>query len=613
MAIIKNPVTVIQGGGSTPPEPLDPDEVYRDTRPSDWLEMPADEDVADNSIYYLLEVENDYPGNIGFYYQLELNVSSYHYNIDFGQVIDGVFTPDTTYSVSNVQSGTETTVQIPGSMFISTNDARQLIMRVTMVEPAAKIRGHMNGSGSELKSEFVHTVVELKVKATEANFRFGFGSMSNDYNAPFKTRYITVLGLSGSYFNYAFSGLPSLIAMRGDITFLAGSNCGYMFSGDESLVAIPAWDTSNVTSTAYMFSACYSLEIAPRLDCSSATTTAQMFNSCKSLRYVPDLDCSSATSTSSMFYNCESLEKAPNITTSNSLTNVSQMFLGCNALNEVSVFNTSHVTNFQRFFDTCKNLHTVPLFDTSSGTNFSYMFSECHSLLESPLFNTSSGTNFSYMFQNCTELKSVPLFNTSSGENFSYMFRGCENLKSAPNFNTSNGTTFNYMFYNCKTLRKLPQLDISSAMGVQNMFYGCKALTEADLSNWDFSSISAQNQMQAFLQYAMFNTGATIRLPVKAKMSSAGLGSYNTFAAYGGYGEVATTLVGHSEVRWVITETSEMLPLATNATNVFGANSAGGLRLNCVYVPDALYSTYAANAYWSTLGTRLKKLSDLPV
>ena len=50
----KNPLTIVKTG-STPtptptPEPLDPKEVYEETRPADWLVMPEPE----NEEYFLL-------------------------------------------------------------------------------------------------------------------------------------------------------------------------------------------------------------------------------------------------------------------------------------------------------------------------------------------------------------------------------------------------------------------------------------------------------------------------------------------------------------------------------------------------------------------------------
>ncbi len=581
--------TIPQSGPTPPsPTPLDPDTVYNNTRPSNWLDMPADADVEEETVYYLLDVPANRQQVLHVRYDITLGSSSiWKYDIEFGKMVNGSFVVDPTYSMMDVVA-TTVTLDIPMSIFttLSGGESKQVLMRVkTQDAPDHYIWNHeIDGDCAG----FMNSVIEMKIRSSRLGyFRMSTGGNYSGYDASSKLRYVTFLdfGQLNSMYN-AFCMNTSLIAVRGVSALKPGDPTG-LFQHCYSLVATPTIDLSGSGSIGNVFMQCTSLEVSPELiNTSSRTATNNLYNGCSRLKSVPLFDMSSVTNAYQMFSGCKSLEEIPQFVTS-SLTSADYMFSDCSALKSIPLLDFSHVTNMSSTFSGCAGLRTIPALDTSSVTNMYYTFSSCVSLEKVPALGTSSCTNFYGTFYRCSSLKEVP------------------------SLDTSHATNVSSMFYECKSMKGTPDFDIHLATNFGSMFKNCFSLTSIDLSTWDFSKLSSSYNGTEFLYGAMFGNGCNIYLPDADKFSSTYGLSTNMFAAYGGNGSqnVADEWLN---IKWIITDTNTMLPLTTNATNVFGNNSTLNLSKNCVYVPDSMYATYTADSYWNTLGTRLKKLSELP-
>lgn len=581
--------TIPQSGPTPPtPTPLDPDTVYNNTRPSNWLDMPADADVEEETIYYLLDVPANRQQVLHVRYDIILGFSgSWKYDIEFGKMVNGSFVADPTYSMMDA-AASSVTLDIPMSIFttLSGGESKQVLMRVkTQDVPNHYLWNHKidyNCAG------FMNAVIEMKIRSSRLReFHMGTSGNYYGYEASSKLRYATLLDFGQLNSMYCgFNMNTSLIAVRGASALKPGDATN-LFGYCYNLVAAPTLDLSGSGIMSNIFIQCTSLEVSPNLiNTSSRTGTNNLYNGCKSLRSVPLFDMSNVTNAYQMFSGCSALEEIPQFVTS-SLTSAEYMFADCSALKSIPLLDFSHVTNMSSTFSGCMGLKTIPALDTSSVTNMYYAFSSCTSLEKIPALNTSSCTNFYYMFYRCFSLKEVPSLDTSHATNVSYMFNECRSMKGTPDF------------------------DIHLATNFGGMFRNCFSLTSIDLSTWDFSKLSSSYNGQEFLYGAMFGNGCNIYLPDADKFSSTYGLSSNMFAAYGGNGSqsVADEWLN---IKWIITDTNAMLPLTTNATNVFGSNSSSNVSKNCVYVPDSMYSTYTANSYWNSLGTRLKKLSELP-
>ena len=608
----------IPSGGTPTPTPLDPAVVYEETRPSNWLDMPTDANVADNEIYFLLEVGNDRTDNYECQFISSLSASSGTYDLEFGTVTDGAFVVDPTYSLVGCTQNQLINMSIPMSIFHTIGADKQVIMRAKTSSNFTRVLHQNMNVGAYV---FKQLIVEIKGKGTSID-AFGVGNATGQY-AALNLRYFTLLGANNitTYFNGMFQNCTSLISIPA-LDSSRGTNFSQMFKYSYALIAIPQLDTSSGTNFSQMFLSCYSLLGIPQLDTQNGNIFNYMFSNCYSLLGVPELDTELGMDFSYMFGGSTALTTIPLIDTSSG-TNFNGMFNGCRALTSIPLIDTSSGTNFSQMFASCSSLHTVPQLDTSSGTNFSQMFQYCYDLISIPLIDTSQGSNLSGMFQGCTSLKTIPLLDTSACTNCNTMFSGCSSLtsiplidishstncssmfsscaslNSIPQLDTSSNTFFSNMFDRCIALTSIPDLDTSSGTAFGSMFYGCTSLTYADLSGYDFSQVITQNNMSNFLAGAYLNGGGTIYLPPNNKFSAGGVWAVATFT-------MQSQNTTAAPIKWVISDDSGMLVLKGNATTIFG-----NYAYSYVYVPDSLYSTYAANTYWATLGTRLKKISEL--
>lgn len=632
----------IPSGGTPTPTPLDPAVVYEETRPSNWLDMPTDANVADNEIYFLLEVGNDRTDNYECQFISSLSAGSGTYDLEFGTVTDGAFVVDPTYSVMNCTQNQLINMSIPMTIFHTIGADKQVIMRAKTSSNFTRVLHQNMNVGAYV---FKQLIVEIKGKGTSID-AFGVGNATGQY-AALNLRYFTLLGANNitTYFTGMFQNCTSLISIPA-IDSSRGTNFSQMFKYSYALIAIPQLDTSSGTNFNSMFANCYAITAIPLLDTSSGTNFSQMFLNCYSLLGIPQLDTQNGNNFNYMFSNCYSLLGVPELDTelgmdfsymfggstalttiplidTSSGTNFNGMFNGCRALTSIPLIDTSSGTNFSQMFASCVSLHTVPQLNTSSGTNFSQMFQYCYDLISIPLIDTSQGSNLSGMLQGCTSLKTIPLLDTSACTNCNTMFSGCStltsiplidishstncssmfsscsSLSSIPQLDTSSNTFFSGMFDRCIALTSIPDLDTSSGTAFSNMFYGCTSLTYADLSGYDFSHVITQNNMSNFLAGAYLNGGGTIYLPPNNKFPAGGVWAVATFTM-----QSQNTIA--APIKWVISDDSGMLVLKGNATTIFG-----NYAYSYVYVPDSLYSTYAADTYWATLGTRLKKISEL--
>ena len=81
------------GGGSSGGDPLDPVEVYNNTRPSDWLSMPT---PADNEMYLLFHIPDGVSSLLAFTVTCTGN-----YTVSLGSVSDGAFVQMSSTSVAS--------------------------------------------------------------------------------------------------------------------------------------------------------------------------------------------------------------------------------------------------------------------------------------------------------------------------------------------------------------------------------------------------------------------------------------------------------------------------------------------------------------------------------
>ena len=244
MVQIKNPLVVMGDSGSTP-EPLDPEEVYADTRPSDWMEMPTT--VNDNEIYFLLQIPDEMTDAVRFTLPGIPIVSGGTLTYEFGTVSSGVFTADATLTVTG--SGSTTSFAIPNASFVDVTDdnQRQLMMKISCDTNITQFL--IASSSYQTSSAFQQLFVEVKGVLEHITSVYNmFGHASPDYGSK-RVRYISLYAPAVSNYGFFAMYCLNLICVL-DLDTSSGTNFSYMFQGCYSLTAadFTGYDFSAVTS-----------------------------------------------------------------------------------------------------------------------------------------------------------------------------------------------------------------------------------------------------------------------------------------------------------------------------------------------------------------------------
>lgn len=306
---------------STPPDPA---EVYKSTRPADWLEMP---EPQDNEMYLLLHIPNGSSSLLAFTVTCTGN-----YTVSLGTVTGGSFVPSVTESV---ESGVKYEADLSAQDFGSETSAG-------MAQAMIKISGNniltwepSVHSSKSLPANFSSwNIVEISCRLPSATKAIpGSATTSRALN---KLRYFSWKGpnAASSMLNM-FRSCYSLIAVTELDTSGVGS-MDHMFSYCYSLTALPELDCSSLTDGSYMFAYCYSLDTLPQLDTPMLTNMGNMFRDCFTLRSVPELDTSNVTSMLNAFSNGHSLTMAQGLDTSK-LSTSTNIFNNCYSLSKVTL------------------------------------------------------------------------------------------------------------------------------------------------------------------------------------------------------------------------------------------------------------------------------------
>ena len=299
----KTAVDEIQTGGGSTSEPLDPVEVYNNTRPSDWLPMPT---PAENEMYLLFHIPDGVSSLLAFTVTCTGN-----YTVALGTVSNGSFIQMSSTTVAS-KSKYEAELFANDYGDLTSDGMKQVMVKVSGTDILTW--DPSTHSKKTSPSNFVGwSIIEISCNLPSGK-RVRCGSNTADL-ALKHLRYFTWIGKN------------AVTSMR------------YMFGNCYSLTAIPQLDTSAVTDISSMFQTCYVLTSIPQLDTSAVTNMGAMFRFCYALTSIPQLDTSSVTNMSAMFQNCYSLAAIPQIDTSVA-TDMSTMFSNCSTLAAIA-FNGS--------------------------------------------------------------------------------------------------------------------------------------------------------------------------------------------------------------------------------------------------------------------------------
>ena len=391
--------SIFSGGGGSSGEPLDPVEVYNNTRPSDWLPMPT---PADNEIYLLFHIPDGFSSLLAFTVTCTGN-----YTVALGTVSGGSFVAS---SSVNIASGSKYEAELFADDYsnLTSDGMKQVMVKVSDTNILTWVPSTHSKKTSP--SDFAGwNIVEITCRLPRG--RSVVCGSNTENPALKKLRYFAWYGKNAvtdmsSMFNHCYSltAIPQMDTSA--VTVMSGT-----FGSCYSLTAIPQMDTSAVTDMSYMFNYCYSLTAIPQMDTSAVTVMRNMFGVCHSLTAIPQMDTSAVTVMSSMFSNCYSLMAIPQMDTS-AVKGMDYMFSYCHSLTAIPQMDTSAVILMNSMFNHCYSLTAIPQMDTSAVKGMNSMFGYCHSLTAIPQMDTSAVTDMRNTFDRCNSLTAIA-FNSS--------------------------------------------------------------------------------------------------------------------------------------------------------------------------------------------------------
>jgi len=346
-----------QGGALAPINPLDPMQVYKSTRPSDWLPMPADNLVQDDEMYLLFHIPQGFSNLIAFTTSCTGN-----YTVELGTMTNGEFVSDST-KTQTIASETKYENELFASDFgnLTSDGMMQCMIRISGTNITAWEPSTHNGK--PLPDGFSSWCVkEIKCKTPSVtSLKFGhdvgYGLVH--------LAYVSILGETSI------------------------TDATYMFSSCSALMSVLQFDTSSITKMYGTFNCCYALAAIPSLNTANVTNMQRMFQECRSLRTIPMIETEKVTSVEYMFNGCGSLVSVPPLNLKN-VFSISSMFSSCYSLSSIPPFNFQRVNNISYAFQSCCSLTTIPQFVLANVYSASNAFKDCFSLSSILLVTTSS-------------------------------------------------------------------------------------------------------------------------------------------------------------------------------------------------------------------------------
>lgn len=323
-AILSIPVAAAPG------TPLDPVEVYKATRPADWLPMPMPQD---NEMYLLFHIPDGVSSLLAFTVTCTGN-----YTVALGTVTDGAFVQQSAVSVA---SGAKYEAELSAEDFGNLTSAgmKQVMIKVSGTdiltwEPSA------HSKKTAPANFFNWNIVEISCRLPSGT-RVSAGSSTRDK---------ALLGLC--YF--AWYGSSNI------------TNMEEMFRYCYSLIAVLALDTSKADSMYAAFYYCYKILAIPALDVSNATSLSNAFAYCCSLTAVPDLNAAKADDIQYIFTGCYSLTALPDLNASK-VRIMDAICSNCYSLLTARAVDTSRVITSKNLFNRCSKLAKAELVPTVAG------------------------------------------------------------------------------------------------------------------------------------------------------------------------------------------------------------------------------------------------------
>lgn len=307
---------VAGGSGFTPPasEVLDPDEVYRVTRPADWLTMPM---PGDNEMYLLGMIYDGIPAKFGLKAAYSSSGSCF---VEIGTLVNGVFTAKDSFSPA---TGVPYIYDIPAEEYgdETTEGDKQYMVRIT-------------GSGvSSLVFDrpsvgIVQNIVDVVSGMRCALF---FGSTSSSSDVVMSLRYLRFVGNGNPIQTQGLAGrCQNLLSISCEKDFVTPYP-SYSFVNCLSLMAISPTVGATVGTSTYQ--SC-GLNRVPNPQ-KPPTNLTNAYRESR-ITFIDGSTFGSVTNMTSAFYTCSCLRQIVNLNISSLIAVDSTTFGYCNVLQRLT-------------------------------------------------------------------------------------------------------------------------------------------------------------------------------------------------------------------------------------------------------------------------------------
>lgn len=351
------------GGGGLAPEDL-----YKNMRPDDWLELPK---AGENEIYVLCLIPSGLTTSLSF----SVVCSTYPASLELGTVEGGSFVsieqktmPYTSY-VRKTQTSIDADATVYGN---KTRDGFcQVVAKITSDVDITEFSASYSFSSS--KTGYTSGCVEIRQNLKGAG--------------EFESKDLMFIRSDQPDNLSKYSSIPNhaMVALGKWATNAIGSSIitspiqkpkageSVKFSGCQNLLYAGVIAESG--SVSVDFSECNKLVQFEKMDMTKADTASLNFEDCTSLAYMKDLSAVSSLVLTNAFKNCTSLVSVGTI--SSKKVSLSSAFEGCTALRSAYIENPSTMSNT---FLNCTSLRAVRLLLSGSFQFSTKTFGGCTAL-----------------------------------------------------------------------------------------------------------------------------------------------------------------------------------------------------------------------------------------
>lgn len=464
----------------------DPEVVYIETRPLDWLKMPV---PAENEAYLLLQTDSDADQTYDLYMT---TTGTYHPRVSYGTSVDGKFV-ETEGSLQQLNTtgkqNEKFTITIPNSAFTEVEGGKQVLLKVsrmTQVSHLGYFQDNNSYTPTEATTNLVSQVVEIDcdtphlcgVGALTANAHYiSIRACTHDNTVSHRPKWSVSPWNATRYLYY----MDTTSGHKTKNVWILGNSFRMQWTSSSSGLTICEFPTDYSQST---YRGVYS-----DLQYGSLGTPIRRQGSGWS-------DYSTVGYTPNPF----------------------DIALGENLLC-VRNFDLSQQNSTHCLFAGCTNLRALPELDTSNTIDFAGMFYNCKKLRGVPTLAHAKGLTFHHMFANCIALKTVQNWAPNAGLYYDYMFYDCRSLENAPTFKLTGYTnefgreipgtiSTEYMFGNCSKITSVPTMDLSKVYSIEGMFYGT-GITSLAITVHSGQTFQLKDSQSYTSGYYDFRTGGT--------------------------------------------------------------------------------------------------------